>query len=116
MELDLELDVEPVEPFAHKHRLGPSTVEGAFEWPRDFWSTFFKTNIDSGLNLGDTLKETLKAGLSLDTEYSGMGGPEEALRMILRAGAVLSCLHLCDFSCVISSAKSRFSNHQRMFR
>ena len=66
---------------------GPTDVAETFMWPREYWRSLKVVGEQQlGIDLAWTLRVALEEGLSLSTEYSGMGCPEASLEMIIRAG------------------------------
>ena len=65
---------------------GPFTMADTFLWAQQFLQTMGLLSVFCiGVDLEARLRATLGAGLQLITDYSGMGCPEEALRLILIA-------------------------------
>ena len=65
---------------------GPKSVADSFNWALHFIGSMYLLGLLSiGIDLGERLLNTLRAGLEMVTDYSGMGCPEEALRLICRA-------------------------------
>ena len=65
---------------------GPRTLQESFQWASQFWSMLEGMGVATlGENMAENLMSCLSRGLQVSTEYSGMGGPEEALRCIVEA-------------------------------
>lgn len=78
----------PKSPMAKRRRMhnylpngppGPSTIHEFFSWAQQYWAKL------STHGLGHALANALGRGLNIHTDYSGMGGPEDAVRQIVEA-------------------------------
>ena len=68
---------------------GPTSFDTICGWPWDLLGTLQVFGLFTvGIDLGDRLLKTLQAGLRIATDYSGVGCPEESLRLIVAAAAV----------------------------
>ena len=55
-----------------------------FLWAAFGWQALETRGLETfGINLAERLMAALKRGVYLNTDYSGMGGPEEALRQVV---------------------------------
>ena len=66
-------------------RPGPATIDEALDWSASAWRMLAANSGPYG-DLVAALKTKLTRGVLLSTEYSGMGGPEEAMRRVVEAG------------------------------
>ena len=68
---------------------GLTSVDTILGWPRECWEVLQVLGLFKiGIDLGDRLLKTLQTGLRIATDYSGVGCPEESLRLIVAAAAV----------------------------
>ena len=59
---------------------GPTTVAALFAWSIQFWCALRDEGLASlGIDVAASLGRVLAGGLHVHTDYSGMGGPEEAM-------------------------------------
>ena len=67
--------------------LGPTTPAGAFNWASSFWHALEVRGLHFvGEDLSRSLRSKFSAGVSLSTEYSGMGGAEYGWHEIIGEG------------------------------
>ncbi|OLP89574.1 hypothetical protein AK812_SmicGene28969 [Symbiodinium microadriaticum] len=103
--LQPDVDETFAEPLLKKRRSylpdGPKTASEAHDWV----STCLTKLADRGrmlfnVNFCERLQKSLQVGLCLRTDYSGLGGPEEALCQLARGlrldESVLMCQRACD--------------------
>ena len=65
---------------------GPKSVADSFNWALHFIGSMYLLGLLSiGIDLSERLLNRLRTGLQMVTDYSGMGCPEEALRLICKA-------------------------------
>ena len=93
LSLDCEPEQPPPPPKKHgsMHTLrvptdprGPTTVAALFAWSIQFWCALRDEGLASlGIDFAACLGSVLAGGLHVHTDYSGMGGPEEAMHEIL---------------------------------
>ena len=76
--------VDDVEPSPGQAPIGPNTLTGLFDWPRQFLERLVDDPV--GSHFVNQLKRNHGCGIQVNTDYSGFGGPEIALQAI--AGAV----------------------------
>ena len=88
---DIDADARPTKKarWERPRQLGPATATDAVHWSRSCLKQLFSVPVDSGTNVsstswtwGDRLQELWSKGLCLRTDYSGLGGGEEAVKHI----------------------------------
>ena len=78
---------DPSTSMSTSQRCGPLSIEETFKWPAAWWEALESYDTTHGTQFAANLLQIVKDGLLVSTDYSGMGGAEETLRMLVRGAS-----------------------------